>query len=88
MGKYYYFFLNLIPMPPGQSWFLSKSWDFSYLSFTFSFCAELASRVSSSRSRSSKVGSRRKAGAFPVLQELLWLLCIFKGLTLSHGEPL
>lgn len=66
----------------------SKSWDFSYLSFTFSFtCAALANRGSRSRAGAVRL-EQENTGTFPVLQELLWLLCIFKGLTLSHGEPL
>lgn len=80
--------LIFFPKFDSQFGFLSKSWDFSYLSFTFSFtCAALANRESRSRAGGARLEQENK-GTFPVLQELLWLLCIFKGLTLSHGEPL
>lgn len=82
--------LIFFPKFDPQFGFLSKSWDFSYLDFTFSFaCAALANRGSRSRAGAGAARlEQENTGTFPVLQELLWLLCIFKGLTLSHGEPL
>lgn len=88
MGKYVCFSLNSIPVPPGQCRFLSKCWDLLQLPRCHISPLPCGASQRSEQQQAQHRWEREERGALPVLQDSLWLLCIFKGLTPSHGEPL